>query len=323
MQASTLAAKTSTLQLPRSIWVLAVIAAICWMLLPGFSSVGNVTNVLRVAAILALATYGQTIVLISGGIEFSIGSSVALCSVTSVLALQHWPLGAAFLVGFITILAIGIVNGLLISYLQLSAFLVTLGMLLLVHGVAAIAVGGLPVEAPDREGIHALSGGGILGIPIPVLLAAAGAIVLHLLLERTVLGRSWFLIGSNVVAARTTGIKVRRDMFLAYFIAACFVCIAGLILTSRVAAGEPNLYPTLPFESMAACAIGGIPLSGGRGSALNAVIGVLIVAVLNNAIVLLNYPAFTQLALLGVIMIGAVIAQGLPSLKGLAWFRLQ
>ena len=110
-------------------------------------------------------------------------------------------------------------------------------------------------------------------------------------------------------------------MFLAYFVAACFVGIAGLILTSRVAAGEPNLYPTLPFESLAACAIGGIPLSGGRGSASNAVIGVLIIAVLNNAIVLLNYPAYTQLALLGVIMIGAVIAQGMPALTGLSWIR--
>jgi ribose/xylose/arabinose/galactoside ABC-type transport system permease subunit len=307
--------------LPRSTWVLAIILVVGWIFLPGFSSIDNATNVLRVAAILALATYGQTIVLISGGIEFSIGSSVALCSVTSVLALQYWPIGPAFLVGFVTILAVGIINGLLISYLRLSAFLVTLGMLLLVHGLAAIVVGGLPVEAPDREGIHALSGGAVLGIPVPVLLAAAGAILLHLLLERTILGRSWFLIGSSAPAAEMTGIKVGRIVFLAYFVAACFVGLAGLILTSRVAAGEPNLYPTLPFESMAACAIGGIPLSGGRGSALNAVIGVLVIAVLNNAIVLLNYPAYTQLALLGVIMIGAVMAQGFPALKSLSWSR--
>ena len=165
--------------------------------LPGFSSIGNVTNVLRVAAILALATYGQAIVVVSGGIEFSIGSSVALCSVTTVLVLQHWSLGVAFLVGFATIILVGVINGLLISYLRLSAFLVTLGMLLLVHGVAAIAVGGLPVEVPDREGIHTLSGGSTFGIPYPVLIAAVGAIVLYLLFEKTILGRSWFLIGSS------------------------------------------------------------------------------------------------------------------------------
>jgi ribose transport system permease protein len=100
-------------------------------------------------------------------------------------------------------------------------------------------------------------------------------------------------------------------------LAAVFVGVAGLILTSRVAAGEPNLYPTLPFETMAACAVGGIPLTGGRGSALNAVIGVIVIAVLNNAIVLLNFPAYAQLALLGTIMVGAVIAQGVPP-----WTRL-
>ncbi len=310
-------------RLPRSIWVLAAIFIICLLFLPGFSKFGNLTNVLRVAAILALATYGQAIVVVSGGIEFSIGSSVALCSVTTVLALQHWPLGVAFLVGFATIISVGVVNGLLVSYLRLSAFLVTLGMLLLVHGVAAIAVGGLPVEVPDREGIHTLSGGSAFGIPFPLVIAAIGAIALHVLFEKTILGRTWFLIGSSEPAALTTGIKVRRNVFLAYFIAACFVGIAGLILTSRVAAGEPNLYPTLPFESLAACAIGGIPLSGGRGSALNAVVGVLIIAVLNNAIVLLNYPAYTQLALLGAIMIGTVIAQGAPSWKKLSWIRVR
>jgi ribose/xylose/arabinose/galactoside ABC-type transport system permease subunit len=314
-------ASIATPQLPRSIWVLAAILISCGLFLPGFSSIGNLTNVLRIAAILALATYGQAVVVVSGGIEFSIGSSVALCSVTTALAIQHWPLGIAFLVGFATIILVGVINGLLVSYLRLSAFLVTLGMLLLVHGVAAIAVGGLPVEVPDREGIHTLSGGSAFGIPFPVFIAAIGAIALHLLFEKTILGRSWFLIGSSAPAAESTGIKVRRNVFLAYFVAACFVGIAGLILTSRVAAGEPNLYPTLPFESLAACAIGGIPLSGGRGSALNAVIGVLIIAVLNNAIVLLNYPAYTQLALLGAIMIGAVIAQGTPAWKRLSWIR--
>jgi ribose/xylose/arabinose/galactoside ABC-type transport system permease subunit len=310
-------------RLPHSIWVLGVILIAFALALPGFSRIDNLTNVLRVAAILALASYGQAIVLISGGIDFSIGSSVALCSVTTALAVQHWPLGAALLIGFTSIVAVGAINGLLIAYLRLSPFLVTLGMLLLVHGFATIAAGGLPVEVPDREGIHTLSGSGVLGVPYPVLIAALAAIALHLLLERTTLGRSWFLIGSSLPAAETTGIRVRRNTFLAYLLGAAFVGFAGLILTSRVAAGEPNLYPTLPFETMAACAIGGIPLSGGRGSALNALIGVLVIAILNNAIVLLNYPAYAQLALLGAIMIGAVIAQGAPSWTRLPRLRLR
>jgi ribose/xylose/arabinose/galactoside ABC-type transport system permease subunit len=287
------------------------------LFLPGFSRIENLTNVLRVASILALASYGQAIVLISGGIDFSIGSSVALCSIATALAIQQWSLSLALVVGFASIVVVGAINGLLIAYLRLSPFLVTLGMLLLIHGLAATAAGGLPVEVPDREGIHTLSGSGISGLPFPVIIAAVAAIALHLLLEKTTLGRSWFLIGSSMPAAESTGIRVRRNVFLAYVLAGAFVGIGGLILTSRVGAGEPNLYPTLPFETMAACAIGGIPLSGGRGSALNALIGVLVIAILNNAIVLLNYPAYVQLALLGAIMIAAVIAQGGPS-----WTRL-
>jgi ribose/xylose/arabinose/galactoside ABC-type transport system permease subunit len=304
-------------RLPVSIWGLAVIFVVFALFLPGFARIENLTNVLRVGAILALASYGQAIVLISGGIDFSIGSSVALCSVTTALAIQQWPLGLALTAGFGSIVVIGAINGLAVAYLKLSPFLVTLGMLLFVHGLAAIAAGGLPVEVPDRQGIHTLSGGGLLGIPYPVIVAALAALALHFLLERTTLGRSWFLIGSSLPAAAATGIRLRRNIFLAYVLAGVFVGVAGLILTSRVAAGEPNLYPTLPFETMAACAVGGIPLTGGRGSALNAVIGVIVIAVLNNAIVLLNFPAYAQLALFGVIMVGAVIAQGVPS-----WTRL-
>ena len=145
--------------MPVSIWGLVVIVALVALFLPGFARIGNLTNVLRVGAILALASYGQTIVLIAGGIDFSIGSSVALCSVITALAIQQLPLGLALTVGFASIIVVGAINGLLVAYLKLSPFLVTLGMLLLVHGFAAIVAGGLPVELPDREGIHTLSGG--------------------------------------------------------------------------------------------------------------------------------------------------------------------
>ena len=190
-------------RLPVSIWGLVVIVALVALFLPGFARIGNITNVLRVGAILALASYGQTIVLISGGIDFSIGSSVALCSVVTALAVQQLPLGLALTAGFASIIVVGAINGLLIAYLKLSPFLVTLGMLLLVHGFAAIVAGGLPVEVPDREGIHTLSGGGLLGVPYPVIIAGLAAGALYLLLERTTLGRSWFLIGSNLAGRRS------------------------------------------------------------------------------------------------------------------------
>lgn len=295
--------------LPKSLWVLSALFLLCSLLVPQFFALSNFENVLRVAAILALASYGQAIVIILAGIEFSIGSAVALGSISTVLVLQSGPLPIAFLAGFLTVVAIGAVNGTLVAYLRLPPFLATLGMLMLVHGIASVAVGGLPVEAPVSKAFYWLGRSDIFGLPIPVILAGIGALALHFLLERTTLGRCFYLIGANERAAKLSGLAVRRNTLAGYTIAAAFVAFAGLILTSRVGSGQPNLMPNLPFETISACAIGGISLAGGRGSALQVVIGVLIIAILKNATVLLNFPASVQLAILGVVMVVAVMLQ--------------
>jgi ribose/xylose/arabinose/galactoside ABC-type transport system permease subunit len=149
----------------------------------------------------------------------------------------------------------------------------------------------------------------LFGIPVPVAAAAAAILVLHVLLRHTVLGRAWFLIGANETAARFAGVPVRRATFLAYLACGAFVALAAVVLTSRVASGQPNLHPGLPFEAIAACAVGGIPLSGGRGSAAQVAIGALTIAILNNVVVLLNFAAAWQLLLIGTVIVGAVLLQ--------------
>jgi ribose/xylose/arabinose/galactoside ABC-type transport system permease subunit len=131
------------------------------------------------------------------------------------------------------------------------------------------------------------------------------------LLRRTTLGRYWYLVGSSASAARLAGVPVGTALFLAYLAGSAFVAVAGIVLTSRVGSGQPNLFPNLPFEAIAACAIGGLPLTGGAGRPIQIVAGVLILSATENAVVLLNLSSAAQLILVGALMVGSVALQHL------------
>lgn len=292
---------------PPAAWVLLGLFVLLALTVPRFATLGNLTNVARIAAILALAAFGQAVVVVTSGIDFSSGSSVALTSVVAVLALQHVGVAEALAAGAAAAIAIGILNGMLVGWLEMPPFLATLGVLIAGHGLASLLVGGIPLDAPAAPGFSWLAQGAVLGLPAPIAVAGAGFAVLTLLLNRTVLGRSWYLIGASTTAARAAGVDVRWRLFLAYVVGSGFVAAAGLILTSRVASGQPNLYPTLPFESIAACAIGGLPLTGGAGTPLQVIVGVLVVAMVQNAVVLLNVAPPVQLMLIATLTVGAVL----------------
>lgn len=306
--ASTLV-RTWLRRVPASAYVLLALFVVVALVAPRFLTIGNLINVARVAAILALAAYGQSIVIVTGGLDFSVGSSVALVSVVTILTASAagTPIGVALGAG--TALAIGAFNGLFVSRFELPPFLVTLGALIGFHGLASLLAGGIPLEAPAGVDLSWLGQGTLAGVPTPIVAAGIGFIVLQALMGRTTLGRSWYLIGASIRSARVAGLPVRRDLFLAYLAAGGFAAIAGLILTSRVNSGQPNLFPTLPFEAIAACAIGGLPLAGGAGRPSQVLIGVLVVAVIGNAVVLLNLPSAAQLMTIGVLTVVAVLTQ--------------
>ncbi len=299
----------STITMPGAAYVLMALIAVLALAAPRFLTVGNLINLSRNAAILALAAYGQAIVIITGGLDLSIGSSVALVSVLSVLALGRWSAPLALAAGYLGAIGVGVANGLLVSMFDIPPFLVTLGTLTGVHGLASLLVGGIPLEAPPSAHFSWLGRGAIGPLPVPILLAALGFVALSVLLQRTVLGRRWYLVGANPQAARIAGIRVRRTLFGTYVTAATFAGAAGLVLTSRVNSGQPNLFPILPFEAIAACAIGGIALSGGMGTALQVLIGVLIVSAIENGLRLLNFSSDVQLMLIGVLTVCAVLLQ--------------
>ncbi|GAB4071971.1 ABC transporter permease [Ancylobacter sonchi] len=278
----------------------------CCLLVPRFASFGNLENVLRVAAILCIVACGQAIVIILGGIEFSFGASAALASVVTVMVLPATGPVAGLAVGGATVIGIGMVNGWLVGRMGLPPVIVTLGTLMMASGIAAWLVGGLPLDAPPSAAFSWPARGRVLGIPVPILAALLACGVLHVLLAYGRIGRLWYHVGANPLAARLAGIDVARVTLLGYAAAGAFCAVGAIILTSRVASGQPALAPNLPFETIAACAIGGLPLSGGRGHVLQVVSGVLTVAMLNNAVVLLNLPVAWQLVLLGLAVLVAV-----------------
>ncbi|MEA2289482.1 MAG: ribose transport system permease protein [Solirubrobacteraceae bacterium] len=296
--------------LPAGAWALVALIAILAATAPSFLTVGNLENVSRTAAILALAASAQAIVIVTGGLDLSAGSAVGLMSVVSVLAVGAGTV-PAFGAGVAVVLAIGVFNGLLVARFDIPPFLVTLGTLTGVHGLATLLSGGDPVEAPSGGAFSWPSNGDVLGVPVPLIIAVIGLATLAVILHRTTLGRCWYLVGSSPAAARAAGVRSRRVVFLGYVVGAVFLAVAAIMLTARVRSGQPNLQATLAFEAIAACAIGGFSLTGGAGSAGGVVVGVLVVSLTANGLRLLNLPSDVQMIAIGVITVAAVLGQEL------------
>lgn len=310
MSATTLphrASLRSLIRPPAAAWVALALVLLASVAVPRFATLGNLENVLRVASILCIVSCGQAVVLILGGIEFSFGSSVALASIATILALPAHGAVGGFSAGIAVVLGVGVLNGFLVAWLELPAFIVTLGMLMALAGLASTLAGGLPIDAPESAAFAWPASGRVFGIPVPIIAAASSLVVLHTLLSYSRIGRIWYLAGSNTLAARLSGLPVRSAILAGYLAAAGFCAIGAVILTSRVGSGQPQLAPNLPFETIAACAIGGIPLAGGRGRASQVVCGVAIVAVMNNLVVLLNLPVADQQILMAGIILGAML----------------
>lgn len=298
-------------RMPVSVLIALGFFIFCAAFVPRFSSLGNLENVARIASILAIAACGQVIVLILGGIEFSFGSSVALASVVTAMLLPATGPLPAFAAGMSVVVLVGVLNAIFVAGVGLPPVVVTLGTLMIGHGLAANLAGGLPIDAVSSPLFRLPAVGEVLGIPVAVLVAALALLSLWVLLTHSELGRRFYLVGTNASAARLSGIAVKRTIFTGYVIAGFFAGLASVILTSRVGSGQPNLMPDLPFQTIAACAIGGIPLTGGRGSVAQVIAGVAMIAMLNNAVVLLNHPGAIQQLLIAIVIVVSVVLQRL------------
>lgn len=288
------------------ILVLAGLILVLAVLEPRFFTAPNLLNILRQASPLAIAALGQAVVVIAGGIDLAQGSAAALVGMLALMAAKS--LNAAH-AGWMAIpllgMLLGAVNGLLVARYRVPAFVATVGMLTYARGMAYYLGGGLPIEFPPAG--YNWPGQGYVGpIPAPVIMAAVAFAGTHLLMTRTTLGRMFYAIGGNARTAALSGINVERVRILSFMVGGLLTGLAALVLSGRVNSAPPNLSPNLPFEAIAAIAIGGISMAGGEGKLWKGMVGVGIISVLTNGLNLLGVSTYIQLMIIGLVTIGAV-----------------
>jgi len=269
---------------------------------PVFLTFNNLFNIVAQTTVTAVIAIGMTFVIVTAGIDLSVGSTAALAGVLGVMLTVHgfsWPL--AVIGGVLIGGLVGLVNGLLITVARLSPFITTLGMMSVARGVLYIVTGAVAIYgAPDD---FALLGQGIIGsVPIPLIILVVVAVLAHVLLSRTRLGRYTYAIGSNVEAARLSGIPIGRYLAVIYVLQGLLAGLGGMIASSRVTSGQPNFGIGLELDVIAAVVVGGASLFGGQGTIIGTLIGAFLIAIIRNGAVLLNINIFYQNVIIGVVI---------------------
>jgi ribose transport system permease protein len=270
-----------------------------------FLTAPNFRNIGLQASALATVAFGQTAVILTAGLDLSVGAIVALVSVVTALAMIEYGVLPGIMIGIGVGLLAGLLNGLIITRLRVFPFITTLATMSFLSGLALNLAGGTPVTGLSST-FTDLAYQRILGVPAPVIVSLAILLLTFLILRYTRVGRNIYAIGGNQEAARLSGLRVDLVKVLAYMYSGFCAAIAALILTSRVSSGQPTLGSTLPLESIAAVVLGGVSLFGGRGSVIGVAFGVAFVSLLSNGLNLLNVSSYTQMMVIGVALAGAV-----------------
>ncbi|MFF0262480.1 substrate-binding domain-containing protein [Streptomyces microflavus] len=294
-----------------------VVLVVAMSLLSGdFLTTQNLLNVGVQAAVTAILAFGVTFVIVSAGIDLSVGSVAALSA--TVLAWSATSAGVpvvlAVVLAIVTGIACGFVNGALISYGKLPPFIATLAMLSIARGLSLVISQGSPIAFPDSVSRLGDTLGGWL--PVPVLVMIAMGLTTALILGRTFIGRSMYAIGGNEEAARLSGLRVKRQKIVIYALSGLFAAVAGIVLASRLVSAQPQAAQGYELDAIAAVVIGGASLAGGVGKASGTLIGALILAVLRNGLNLLSVSAFWQQVVIGVVIALAVLLDTLRRKAG-------
>ena len=286
---------------------LGVLCAILWALTPHFLTVSNLLNVAQQTSINAIVAVGMTFVIISGGIDLSVGSIVALSGVVLGSLLQGGqPLAVALAAALAVGIACGLLNGALVSIGGLPPFIATLGMMSVARGAALVFTEGRPVSGFD-EGFRSLATGSPGFVPAPVVVMIAVYVVAHIVLTRTTFGRYVYAIGGNEEATRLSGVAVRFHKTAIYAVSGVMSAIAAIVLTARLNSAQPIAGTMYELDAIAATVIGGTSLMGGEGTLAGTLVGALIMGVLRNGLNLLGVSSFLQQIVIGGVIVGAVL----------------
>lgn len=275
-----------------------------------FLTVTNVTNLLRQVTPIGLISIGMFLVILTGGIDLSVGSVIACVGVAFALLSYEVYFSAGLALSLLFGLAIGAVSGYLVAYRRIAPFIATLALMTIVRGAGFLLSKGAPISVGTHStAILGLGSGTLLGIPVPAIVLFVVFAIVAVVLKYHVFGRHVVAVGSNEEAVRLSGISVERTKLLVYMVAGFLAALAGLMIVGRTGVGTPTIGVGLELDAIAAVVIGGASLSGGKGSVFNTLLGVLILGMIGNIMNLMDITSYLQQLIKGVIIILAVVFQ--------------
>lgn len=286
-----------------------VLCVILSVVSPYFLGVNNLLNVLRQVSINGVLAIGMTFVILTRGIDLSVGSVMAFAAMVAAsfaVVDSGMPLIVPLALGLAGGLALGSINGVMVARFAIPPFVMTLGMLSMARGLTYIYSDGMPISSLSPSFLW-LGQGTVIGIPVPVILFAAMFVLAWFILGYTTFGRYVYAVGGNPTAARLSGIKVRRIIFSVYAISGLLCGLAGLMIAARTSAALPQAGVAYELDAIAAVVIGGTSLAGGKGRIVGTLFGVLIIGVINNGLDLLGVSSFYQQLVKGAIIVVAVM----------------
>ncbi|MER0236916.1 ABC transporter permease [Fulvimarina sp. MAC8] len=295
---------------------LVLIVVVFAILTPNFLTERNLLNILQQSSINACIALGMTLVIISGGIDLSVGPTAAIAAVAAAaMMVGGAPIVLAIPAALLFGMACGAVNGILVAYGGLQPFIVTLGTLSLYRASALIYTGGNPILGVPPE-FRAIFNTAIFGVPSPVVIVAALAFLVWVLLNKTPLGEYLLAVGGNEEASHIAGVPVAQTKIAAYVISGGLAATGGLILVGRLGGADPTLGNLWELDAIAAAAIGGASLMGGKGSVVGTILGAIILGALRNGLTLMNVQAFYQLLATGLIILAAMLVDRVTRGRG-------
>ncbi|QXM06282.1 ribose ABC transporter permease [Crassaminicella indica] len=278
---------------------------------PRFMRISNILNVLRQTSINSIIAAGMTFVILTGGIDLSVGSILAITgAVVATLISSGMNVFIAILIGIAIGAIIGILNGLVISKGKIQPFIATLAMMTLVRGYTLVYTDGKPIstgDSPIADLFSEMGSGDFLGIPIPIYIMIIVFAVGYYVLKHTPLGRYVYALGGNEEATKLSGINIDRIKLYVYGISGALAALAGMIITARLSSAQPQAGTGYELDAIAAVVLGGTSLAGGDGSILGTIVGALIIGILNNALNLMDVSSYYQLLVKGFVILIAVL----------------
>ncbi|MBP2306594.1 ribose ABC transporter permease [Azospirillum melinis] len=296
---------------------LIVLMAAVAVMSPSFMTVDNLLNILRQTSINAVIAVGMTYVILSGGIDLSVGSVLAFCgAVCAWLVAGDLSIWLAIPLSLLLGAGLGAINGVVIGTGGVQPFVATLVAMTMLRGATLVFTDGRPITTGTgaaADAFWSVGGGYLLGIPVPVVVAAAVFAVCGLVLTRTRFGRYTYAVGGNEVVARLSGIRVNLEKTTIYALSGLLAALAGVILTARLESAQPTAGAGYELDAIAAVVVGGTSLSGGKGTLFGTLVGALIIGVLNNALNLMDVSSYYQMIAKGAVILLAVLADSRKS----------